>query len=210
MLEIVLARAADPEIMTVPLPTHSRNRDTALTGKVLPRDGALTRTDILHRTCAYDLSAVNAGAGTDIHDIIRSVHRVLVVLDHDQSIAEIAQTEECLQQLFIVTLVQANRRLVKNVKHAHQRRTDLGRETDSLAFTSGKRSGRTGQREILQTHILQEPQSHADLVENALRDHGLLAGEREPFQKIKLFRDGKMCKVRDIHAANRDRKHFLF
>ena len=83
-------------------------------------------------------------------------HGVLVVLDDDQRIAEVAQTFEGRQQLVVVTLMQADGRLVEDIQHAHQRRADLGRETDALAFTARQRAGRTRQCEIFQTDRLQK------------------------------------------------------
>ncbi len=43
------------------------------------------------RTRRHDLAAMNAGARADIDDIVRAAHGVLVVLDHDDGIAEIPQ-----------------------------------------------------------------------------------------------------------------------
>jgi hypothetical protein len=44
--------------------------------------------------------------------------RLLVVLDHDDAVAEIAQTVEGLQQPGIVALMQPDRRLVEHIEHA--------------------------------------------------------------------------------------------
>ena len=40
------------------------------------------------------LAAMNAGARADVDDIIRSEHRVFVMLDDDNGIAEVAQIQE--------------------------------------------------------------------------------------------------------------------
>ena len=64
-----------------------------------------------------------------------------VMLDDDNRIADIPEMLEGRQQARIVALVQADRRLVQNVEHAGQTRTDLRGEADALRFTARKRTG---------------------------------------------------------------------
>ena len=52
--------------------------------------------------------------------MIRSIHGILVVFHHDERIADVSQPAKCLQQFFIVLLVQSDTGLVQNVKNAHQ------------------------------------------------------------------------------------------
>ena len=51
-------------------------------------------------------------------------------------IALVAELLERRDELAVVPLMQTNRRFVKDVEHIDQLRTDLGRESDSLALTS--------------------------------------------------------------------------
>ena len=41
--------------------------------------------------CGDDMAAMHAGAGADVDDIIGEPNGVLVMLDHDHGIAEVAQ-----------------------------------------------------------------------------------------------------------------------
>jgi len=61
---------------------------------------------------------MDARAGTEIHDVIRLADCVLVVLDHQHRVAEVAQPRQCVEQALVVALVQADRRLVEDVHHA--------------------------------------------------------------------------------------------
>ena len=67
-----------------------------------------------------DFASVYSRTGAYIHDIIRSVHGILVVLYDHQGVAQVAQIFQRVQKLFVVPLVKAYGRLVKNVQHAHQ------------------------------------------------------------------------------------------
>ena len=69
---------------------------------------------------------------------------VLVVLDDDQRVAEVAQPDQRLDQPVVVALVQPDRRLVEDVEHADQAGPDLGGQPDPLRLAAGQRAGRAG------------------------------------------------------------------
>ena len=60
------------------------------------------------------------------------------MLDNDQGVAQIPQVLQRAQELVVVPLVQTNGRLVQNIQHAHQGRTDLGGQPDTLALAAGQ------------------------------------------------------------------------
>jgi hypothetical protein len=60
--------------------------------------------------------------------------RVLVVLDDDDRVAEIAQAPQRFEQPVVVALVQADAGFVQHVEHARQAGADLAGEADALAF----------------------------------------------------------------------------
>ena len=66
------------------------------------------------------LAAVDARAGADVDDVVRRAHRVLVVLDDNERVAEVAQALERCKEFVIVALVQSDGRLVEDIEHAHQ------------------------------------------------------------------------------------------
>ena len=68
---------------------------------------------------------MNTRAGADIDHMIRRQNGVLVVLDHQHGIAEVAKTLERHQQPLVVLLVQTDGGLVQHVEHAGQPRTNL-------------------------------------------------------------------------------------
>ncbi len=77
------------------------------------------------RTLGDDLTAVNARARADIDHVIGREDRILVMLDHDHRVAEIAQPLQRLQEARVVALMQADRRFVEHVEHAGEARADL-------------------------------------------------------------------------------------
>ena len=66
-----------------------------------------------------------AGARAHVDQVVGGVHGLLVVLDDEHGVAEVAQALERADELRVVALVQADRRLVEDVEHADERRADL-------------------------------------------------------------------------------------
>ena len=75
-----------------------------------------------------------ARAGPHVDDVVGGEHGLLVVLHHDDRVAQVAQPQQGLDQTAVVPLVQADGGLVQDVEHAHQARADLGGQADALRF----------------------------------------------------------------------------
>ena len=71
--------------------------------------------------------------------------RVLVVLDDDHRVAEVAHADHRLDEPVVVALVQADRRLVEDVEHADEARADLRRQPDALGLAAGEGAGGAGE-----------------------------------------------------------------
>ena len=114
-----------------------------------------------------------AGAGTDVDDPVGDADRVFIVLDHDQSVAEIAQAYERLDQAVVVALVQADRRLVEDVEDADESGADLGGEPNALGLAAGQGAGVAVEGEVVEADVEQESQPLVDLLEHPLADLAL-------------------------------------
>ncbi len=73
------------------------------------------------------MAAVNAGARAQVDDIVGRENCFLVMLDDNHSVADIAQCLQRDEQALIVTLMQADRRLVQDIHDAGQPGADLAR-----------------------------------------------------------------------------------
>ena len=139
-----------------------------------PVSEARVRHDLLRRALGDDLAAVDAGAGADVEDVIGLQDRVLVVLDDDHRVAEVAQALQRAEQALVVALVQADRGLVEHVEHAGEAGADLRGEADALALAARQRAGGAGQRQVVEADIDQEGEAVADLLQDARGDLVLL------------------------------------
>ena len=82
--------------------------------------------------------------------------RVLVVLDNDQSVTQVAKPDEGVDEAPVVPLVQPDARLVQHVQDADQTRPDLGGQPDALRLAAGERPGTAVERQVVQADVEQE------------------------------------------------------
>ena len=93
----------------------------------------------------------------------------------NHGVADIAQFEQRVEQLVVVALMQADRWFVENIQHAHQSRSDLGRQSDSLSFAAGESRRRATEGQVIKPDIAQEPEPFADFLENLTGDSSAVA-----------------------------------
>ena len=74
-----------------------------------------------------DVAAVLPRARADVDHVVGDLDGVLVVLDDEHRVAEVAQADERVDQAVVVALVQPDRRLVEHVEHADQAASRSGR-----------------------------------------------------------------------------------
>ena len=132
--------------------------------------------DVVRRAFGDDVAAMDAGARADIDDVVGGQDGVLVVLDDDHGVAEVAQAPQRFEQPRVVALVQADRGLVEHVEHAGQARADLAGEPDALALAARQRAGIARQRQVVEADIVEEAQPLADFLEDALADLACCVG----------------------------------
>ena len=158
---------------------------------------------VVHRAGDDDLAAVLTSTRADVDHPVRGADGVLVVLDHDQGVAEVAQPHQRLDEAVVVPLVKADGRLVQHVEHPDQSRPDLCREPDPLSLSPGEGSRRAAQGEVVETDVEQEPQSLVDLLQDALGDLGLARVEIQLAQEHGALPDRHRRDVGDRPPAQR-------
>src|SRR5581483_9491725 len=89
-------------------------------------------------------------------------HRLLVVLDDDDGVAEIAQGTQRIEEPAVVALMQPDRRLIENVEAARKPSADLACQPDTLRLAARQRVGASIEGQIIESHIDEksEPVDH--------------------------------------------------
>src|SRR6185503_9565261 len=93
VLQIVRTRPTDHDLAFGGRPPTGRCRDRPLTAQVRTGERAVSVLQQLRRVPLEDhVSAMFTGPGSEIDDVVGGANRLLVVLDDDDRVAEIAQT----------------------------------------------------------------------------------------------------------------------
>ena len=140
-LQIVLARAAHGQRLAVALAAlRAASRSTACRRGTARSATPCTRRMSSSVPCTTTSPPWTPGPGPHLDDVVGGANGVLVVLDHDDGVADVAQAFERGDHLHVVLGMQADAGLVEHVQHAHQARADLRRQPDALRFAAGKRA----------------------------------------------------------------------
>ncbi len=117
-LEVVLpaARKADEPVAVSAGGGHVYPE---VAGKVAPpRERRLVRGDDFGCSFRNNIAAVEPGpGGAHVHDPVGAPDRLLVVLDHDEGVAEVAEVLQGLEEFSIVPLVQPDGGFVEDVEN---------------------------------------------------------------------------------------------
>ena len=148
-----------------------------------------------------------AGAGPHVHEMVGRAHHLLVVLDDDNRVAEVAQPLERPDQLPVVALVEPDRRLVEDVEHADELRADLGREPEPLRLAARERRRRAVELQVPDADVVEERQPLADLLDDPRADQLLGLRQLERVEELDRPRDRHLRELVDVSLADRDREH---
>ena len=184
-----------------------RDRDLALAREELAGDRVAHPLDGLGRALGDDVPAVLARARAHVDQVVGRAHHLLVVLDHEHGVAEVAQPLERPDQLAVVALVQADRRLVEDVEHADELRPDLRREPEPLRLAAAQRRRRAVELQVADAHVLEEREPLADLLDDPRADQLLGLGQLEHVEELDRPLHRHARELVDVPLADRDREH---
>ena len=153
------------------------------------------------------MPAVLARARPHVDEPVGGAHHLFVVLDHEHRVAEIAQTLEGADQLVVVALVQADRRLVEDVEHAHELRSDLGREPQTLRLATRERRGRAVELQVADTDVVEEGEPFPDLLDDPGADQLFGLGQLQPVEELEGAGDRHLRELVDVLLADRNGEH---
>ena len=179
--------------------------DRAPAAQVLAGDRLRAGEQVGHGAADDDLAAVLPRARADVDDPVGGLDGVLVVLDDDQGVAQVAQPDERLDEPVVVPLVQPDAGLVEHVEHSDQARADLGREPDALRLPAGQGAGRPVEREVVQADVDEELQPLVDLLEHPRRRSAASRSEScSPAQHVGRLADRQGGDVGDAVVLDGD------
>ena len=105
--------------MSIALATLGRHLDGTFSIQIL--GGQRMRPEHFAGSAGKDDSPSQATSfRTHINDVIGSQHHILVMLHHNDGVANVTQFLQRVYQALVVALVQADTRLIQYIQHIHQ------------------------------------------------------------------------------------------
>src|SRR3989344_118592 len=80
----------------------------------------LCSPEFIQPTRGDDRASVNTRARTDVHNIVRRINRIFIMLDNENGIPKLFEYEQCLDEPVFVALMQSNRWFVEYVECARE------------------------------------------------------------------------------------------
>ena len=117
----------------------ARNGNRFATAKVGACQRFFVGNNVSRRALRNHVSAVFACARAHVNHPIGNAYRVFVVFYNQHGITKIAQLLQRANKAHVVALMQTDRRLIKNVQHAHKPSSNLRCQANALRFTTRER-----------------------------------------------------------------------
>ena len=176
--EVVARATHQRELAGAVGPAFSRGGNGPAATQIGTGQRLLGRQQRLEIALSNDFAAMDPSSRANVDDVVGGANRVLVVLHHDQGVAQIPELHQGVQQPVVVALMQTDARLVEHVEHSRQTRTDLGGQTDPLGLTTREGHRWAIQAQVIQAHVQQELQAHADLPQHQIANLDLTGIEQ--------------------------------
>ena len=134
MLQVVARTAAQRDELLALTP-HGWHFDFLLTIQI--QGSKRVRLQHFLRSALEDnVATFPSSLWTNIYNPVGCSHHILVVFHHNDRIAKITQFLQGIDEALIVTLMQADARLVEDVEHVNELTTNLCGQSDALTLTS--------------------------------------------------------------------------
>ena len=176
--EVIFARTPHDQGLAVAFSGEVRQGDAFAIAEVLAGEGLGGLYNFADRSGGDDVSAVLAGAGAHVDDVVCRAHDGLVVLDDEDGVAEVAETEQGLDEAVVVCRMEADGRLVADVEDAYEARTYLRGQADALGLTAAEGRCGTFKGQVVEADVVEEAQARLDLLEGLRGDGHFALGQR--------------------------------
>src|SRR5690606_12190637 len=97
----------------------------------------------------------------------------------------------------------------QDVEYAHEVRSDLGGQADTLSLSAGDGGGASGEGQIIEADVFQKREPRENFLQNGLGDQGLGLVERHFLQEPMAGSDVQIAKLGDVLSADENESHFL-
>src|SRR5882724_124333 len=193
ILEVVHRGAKDAEKFSAGLMADVRNGNAEFAAEVFSGERLLIVEHVSVSAGEEEFAAEFACAGAKIDDVAGGFDGVRVVFDDENGVAEVAQGFENVDQALRVARVEADGRLVENVKRADEMRAERRGELDALRFAAREGGSEAIEGEVVEADFVEELEATANFFQDFVGDGFLHFGQLQRREKDARFLDGEFA-----------------
>ena len=139
-------RADNLQELSLRLAAPRRDQDFQFAAEIAAGERIRILQHLVTRSGENQLAPVFAGAGAQVHHVIGRHDGVGIMFDHQQRVAEIAQTFQDFDQAVRIAGMQAYGGFVQHIQSAD--------ELDALGLSAGERGGQAIERKIIEADFV--------------------------------------------------------
>lgn len=174
-----------------------RDGDRFLSGEEGAGDGFRFLGDLGRGALGDEVSAVSAGAGSKIAELIGAGDDIAIMLDHDQGVSKVAQFVEGGEEAVIVAGMESDGGFIEDVEDAAESASKLAGQTYPLCLATAERIGGAAEVEIIETDIDEELEAELDFTQDFTGDTGFTLIEFPAADFGEELVEGKVDEVDD-------------
>src|SRR2546430_1149426 len=202
ILEVVHRGAKDAEKFSAGLMADVRNGNAQFAAEVFSGERLLIVEHVSVSSGEEELAAEFACARAKIDDVAGGSDSVRVVFDDENGVAKVAQGFEDVDQALRVARVEADGRLVENVKRADEMRAERRGELDALRFAAREGGSEAIEGEVVEADFIEELEATANFFKDFVGDGFLHFGQLQRREKDARFFDGEFADFGDGSVCN--------
>src|SRR5260221_6353929 len=197
VFEIVHGSAEDAKKFSIWLVADIGNRYAQFAAEIFSSERLLIVEHVSVSAGKEELAAEVARARAEIDDVACSLNGVGIVLDDEDSVAEVAKRLQNLDEALRVARVEADGWLIENVERADEMRAERRGELDALRFAAGESGGETVEGEVVKADFVEELEATANFFEDFVGDGFLHFGKLQRREKDARFFYGEFADFGD-------------
>ena len=107
--------AFEGDFLAVSFSSFFRDGDVFPAREIISGDGFFGVLNIFKRACCDDFATMDTRSWADVDNEVSISHGFFIMFNDDEGVSKISHLFHCLDELGIVSLMKANRRLIKDI-----------------------------------------------------------------------------------------------
>jgi len=160
------------------------------------------KCDFLGGALGHQFSTFGAGTGAKLDEVIGATEGLLIVLDHQKGVAEIAEGGEEVEQAGVVGWVETDAGFIQDIENSGEAAAELGGEAGAAGFAAGEGIHGAIEGKVTEPKFFEEGEAMDDgLAQRIESVGGGPSGSGKVLKKFSRAGNGELAEGGDIVTA---------